>query len=115
MSNNRRVSLIVMTRFGEGLTHDSRIVEVVKSICDLDMSSMAEERERLHFDLDGAMKLGMDTRASTVELTLLSRRFPRGFMDTQAFWTPAPWVLSWKALKMLFSSGGSAVRLLVMG
>lgn len=101
-----------MTWFGKGLTYDSQIVEVGKSMCDLDMSSLAEKRERLHFDLDGAMKLGMDTRVSTVALTLLSWRFPHGFMDTQTFsWRPAPWVLSCKALKMLFFSGRSAVSL----
>lgn len=38
-----------------------------------------KERERLHFDLDAAMELGMDTRVSTVELTLLSLSLPHGF------------------------------------
>jgi len=69
-----------------------------------------KERARLHFDLDGAVKLGMDIRVSAVALMLLSWRFPHGFTDMQAFsWTPASWVLSWKSLNMLFPLGCSSL------
>lgn len=62
------------------------------------------------------MELGMDTRVSTIELTLLSWRLPHGFLAMQAFsGTPAPWVLSWKSLKMLFSSACSATDSLTFG
>lgn len=62
------------------------------------------------------MKLGLDIRESTVGLTLLSRSFPDGFMGMQAFsWTPAPWILPWKALNILFSSGCSPDVCLTFG